>query len=60
VSKSIRCKKCSSTIAKEEGNKIILRSGFGKAQTFNIFSKDGAVITCWHCKEVNTIGEKNA
>lgn len=57
--KSVRCSACNSIISKEEGDKIILRTGYGKSQVFHLFNKDGASITCWHCKEINNLGGKN-
>ena len=50
--RNIRCSKCNSLLAKEEGDRIILRTGFGKRQTYHTFNKEGATIMCWFCGEV--------
>lgn len=57
MSKSIRCPKCYSVVAKQENNQIILRSGYGTRQVYHIFNKDNGTITCWNCKEIINLGD---
>jgi predicted nucleic-acid-binding Zn-ribbon protein len=51
---NFRCPKCGSFLAREEGNKLIFRTGFGKRKVFHVFNKEDATITCWSCKEIRT------
>lgn len=57
--KNIRCPKCNSLLAKEEGDRIILRTGFGKRQVYHTFDVKNATITCWFCKEIKNVEERN-
>ena len=62
IMKAVRCPKCSKVIATEEDNRIMVRVGFGNHRLYHSFMKDGAVLTCWYCKEVvdiNNRGKKN-
>lgn len=56
--KNIRCPKCNSLLAKEEGDRIILRTGFGKRQVYHTFDVKNATITCWFCKEIKNVEER--
>ena len=57
--KNVRCPKCNSILAKEEGDRLILRTGFGKRRVFHTFDKRNATITCWFCKEIKNLEENN-
>jgi len=55
--KSIRCSKCKSLLGKQEGNSIILRTGFGKRQVYHVFDIVNCSLTCWFCKEIIYLGK---
>lgn len=57
--KKIRCPRCFSTIAKEELSRVILRTGYGDTRSYHIFDKSNATLTCWKCKEIFNLKEKN-
>jgi phage FluMu protein Com len=56
--RSLKCSHCNSTLAKEENNRVLVRSGFGKRQIYHSFEKGGGTITCWFCHEVNVLKEE--
>lgn len=55
---NIRCDVCNSILAKEEGDRLIFRTGFGKRRVFHTFNRKDATITCWFCKEIKNLEEK--
>lgn len=56
--RNLRCNSCNNILAKEEGDKIIIRTGYGKQRVFHTFPKKDATLTCWFCKEVKNLEEK--
>lgn len=57
--RKLRCPRCSSVVAKEEAGRIVLRTGYGNTRCYHIFDKCNATLTCWKCKEIFNLKEKD-
>lgn len=57
--RNIRCPACGSILAKEEDDRLILRTGYGKRKVFHAFNKKDGTLTCWSCREIINLKEEN-
>ena len=52
---NLRCPKCSAPNGKQEGNILIIRTGYGNKRSYHAFDIVAGTMTCWNCKEVINI-----